>query len=139
MLDAEMRWLGGRFAVLALACVVAACVGAGTVQASNKIQYGIQDDAWLESGPGTLDQRMATFKRLGVPLVRYTLHWNEVARRRPKKPTSPRDRAYRWRRSDRVLGALHRHGLTPVLTVVGTPRWANGGKGPAYAPTKSQD
>ena len=49
--------------------------------------------------PGTLDQRLATFKRLGVPLVRFTLRWNEIARRRPKNPTSPRDRAYDWRRS----------------------------------------
>jgi hypothetical protein len=134
-----MRRLGGRIAVLALVCVVAACAVASSAQASKKIQYGIQDDAWLESGPGTLNQRMATFKRLGVPLVRYTLHWNDVARKRPKNPTSPRDRAYRWRRYDRILGALHRHGLTPVLTVVGTPRWANGGKSPAYAPTKPAD
>ena len=103
------------------------------------IQYGIQDDAWLESGPGTLDQRLATFKRLGVPLVRFTLRWNEIARRRPKNPTSPRDRAYDWRRPDRVLRGLRRHGLTPVLTLVGTPAWANGGRGPMYAPPRPRD
>ena len=50
------------------------------------VQYGIQDDAWLEFGPGKLDQRLATFKRLGVPLVRFTLHWNEIALRRPADP-----------------------------------------------------
>ena len=50
----------------------------------NRIQYGIQDDAWLEFGPGTLEQRVATFDRLGVPLVRFTLHWNQIAMRRPK-------------------------------------------------------
>ena len=81
------------------------------------IQYGIQDDAWLEFGPGTLNQRLATFKRLGVPLVRFTLHWNEIARRRPADPASPRDRAYDWRRPDRVLRGLRRYGLTPVVTL----------------------
>ena len=116
------------FVVLTVLCALSACVAASSAQASTGIQYGIQDDAWLEFGPGTLDQRLATFKRLGVPLVRFTLHWNEVARRRPKDPASPRDRAYDWRRPDRILRGLRRHGLTPVLTLVGTPAWANGGR-----------
>ncbi len=122
-----------------LLLAVAACVAASSVQASSGIRYGIQDDAWLESGPGTLEQRLTKFKRLGVPLVRFTLHWNEIVRRRPKNPTSPRDRAYDWRRPDRVLRGLRRHGLTPVLTLVGTPAWANGGHSPAYAPRRPQD
>jgi hypothetical protein len=126
-----------RLFVLLLA--VAACVVASSVQASRGVRYGIQDDAWLEAGPGTLDQRLATFKRLGVPLVRFTLRWNEIARRRPADPTSPRDRAYDWRRPDRVLLGLRRYGLTPVLTLVGTPAWANGGRLPMYAPPRSRD
>ena len=130
----------GRWVTLfVLLLAVAAGVAASPVQASKEIRYGIQDDAWLESGPGSLDQRLATFKRLGVPLVRFTLRWNDIARRRPANPTSPRDRAYDWRRPDRVLAGLRRHGLTPVLTLVGTPAWANGGRSPAYAPPRPRD
>jgi hypothetical protein len=116
-----------------------ACIAASSAQASSGIRYGIQDDAWLEFGPGRLDQRLATFKRLGVPLVRFTLHWNEIARRRPKRPSSPWDRAYDWRRPDRVLRGLRRHGLIPVLTLVGTPAWANGGRSPKFAPPRPRD
>jgi hypothetical protein len=122
-----------------LVFLVAACVGASSVRASKGVQYGIQDDAWLEFGPGKLDQRLATFKRLGVPVVRFTLRWNEIARRRPKQPTSPRDRAYDWRRPDRVLRGLRRYGLTPVVTLVGTPAWANGGRPPNFAPPRPRD
>ena len=93
----------------------------------------------MEFGPGTLNQRLATFKRLGVPLVRFTLHWNEIALRRPKDPSSPRDPAYDWRRSDRILRGLRRYGLTPVLTLVGTPAWANGGRPPNFAPPRPRD
>ncbi len=118
---------------------VMAGVAARPVQASNGVRYGIQDDAWLEFGPGTLDQRLATFKRLGVPLVRFTLRWNEVAVRRPANPTSSRDPAYDWRRPDRILRGLRRHGLTPVLTVVGTPGWANGRRPANYAPPHPRD
>src|SRR5690242_127888 len=113
---------GMRRVVLLLA--VAACVFASSVQASPGVRYGIQDDAWLEFGPGPLEQRLVTFQRLGVPLVRFTLHWNEIATRRPRHPASPRDRAYDWHGPDRVLRGLRRHGLTPVLTLVGTPAWA---------------
>ena len=118
---------------------VVACVAASPVRASKSVRYGIQDDAWLEFGPGKLNQRLATFKRLGVPFVRFTLHWNEIATRRPKKPGSPRDPAYDWRGADRVLRGLRRYGLTPVLTLVGTPAWANGGRAPSYAPPHPRD
>ena len=60
-----------------LLLALAACVAASSAQASTGVRYGIQDDAWLEFGPGTLNQRLTTFKRLGVPLVRFTLRWNE--------------------------------------------------------------
>jgi hypothetical protein len=135
----SMRRTGCWVTLFVLLLAAAACVAAGSVQASKEIQFGIQDDAWLESGPGTLDQRLTTFKRLGVPLVRFTLRWNDVARRRPKNPTSPRDRAYNWNRPDRVLLGLRRYGLTPVLTIVGTPGWANGRRSPAYAPPRASD
>ncbi|HZO33767.1 MAG TPA: hypothetical protein VFB17_01700, partial [Gaiellaceae bacterium] len=107
--------------------------------ASSAVRFGIQDDAWLEFGPGTLDQRLQTFKRLGVPLVRFTLHWNEIALRRPKHPDSPRDPAYDWRRPDRILRGLRRYGLTPVLTLLGTPGWANSGRPPNFAPPHPRD
>jgi hypothetical protein len=124
---------------LLLLVAVATFVAASSVQASTGIRYGVQDDAWLEFGPKTLNQRLATFKRLGLPVVRFTLHWNEIARRRPNRPSSPRDRAYDWRRPDTVLRGLRRHGLTPVLTLVGTPRWANGGRPPNFAPPHPSD
>jgi hypothetical protein len=134
-----MTTIAGRTTLCVLLLAVAGSVAASPGRASTGIRYGIQDDAWLEFGPGTLDQRLTTFARLGVPVVRFTLRWNAIARRRPKHPTSPRDRAYDWRRSDRVLRGLRRHGLTPVLTLVGTPGWANGRRAPNFAPPHPRD
>jgi hypothetical protein len=134
-----MRMGTGRTTLFVLLVALAACVAASSVRASSGVRYGIQDDAWLEFGPGTLNQRLTTFKRLGVPIVRFTLRWNEVARRRPANPASPRDRAYDWRRPDRVLRGLRRYGLTPVLTLVGTPVWANGGRSANFAPPHPRD
>ena len=133
-----MRTTRGQVSLLVVLFAVAACVAASSVEASRGVRYGIQDDAWLEFGPGTLDQRLATFERLGVPLVRFTLHWNEIALRRPADPASPRDPAYDWRRPDRILRGLRGYGLTPVLTLVGTPAWANG-RAPNFAPPRPRD
>ena len=105
-----MGTIGARVAFFVALLAVAACAAASCAPASPDIHYGIQDDAWLQYGPGTLNQRLATFKRLGVPLVRFTLHWNQIATRRPKHPASPRDHAYDWRQSDRVLRGLRRFG-----------------------------
>jgi hypothetical protein len=129
----------GRLLLLALLLAVSAGAFATPGHAASGIKYGIQDDAWLEFGQGTLNQRLATFKRLGVPLVRFTVHWNVVAKRRPADPASPRDRAYDWRRPDRLLRGLRRYGLTPVVTLLGTPAWANGGRGPNFAPPRPRD
>jgi hypothetical protein len=134
-----MRTTGVGLGLLFVLVAAGALVAASPAPASRGVRYGIEDDAWLESGPGTLDQRLATFKGLGVPLVRYTIHWNQVAPERPKHPASPRDRAYRWGSSDRVLRGLRRYGLTPVLTLVGTPAWANGGRAPNFAPPRRED
>ena len=41
--------------------------------AATGVRFGIQDDAWLEHGPGTLSGRVATLDRLGLDVVRVTL------------------------------------------------------------------
>src|SRR4051794_22234732 len=99
--ERRMRMTGGRLMLLVALAAALACTAASSVQASKSVRFGIQDDAWLEFGPGKLDQRLSTFKTLGVPLVRFTIRWNEIAARRPRDPASPRDPAYDWRRPDR--------------------------------------
>jgi hypothetical protein len=110
-----------------------------SASASPGVQFGIQDDAWLLGGPGTFNSRLRFLQRLGVDLVRVNVRWNDIALRRPARPTKHTDRAYRWDPADALLNGLHIHGITPVVTLVGSPRWANGGRAPNWAPTKAGD
>src|SRR5262249_53986963 len=48
---------------------------------------------------------------------------------------SDEDPAYDWTTDDAIVDGLRAHGIGVVLGFVGTPRWANGGRGPNYAPT----
>ncbi|HWQ23376.1 MAG TPA: hypothetical protein VNK94_04655, partial [Gaiellaceae bacterium] len=98
--------------------------------ASPRLLFGIQDDAWLDHGPGTLSSRVARLERLGVDVVRVTLDWHRIERARGD---------YDWSRPDRLLRALHRQGIEPVVTLWGTPSWANGELGPNVAPFDGRD
>jgi hypothetical protein len=111
--------------VIALAALAAAAVPA-QADASPFVRYGIQDDAWLEYGPGTLDARVGELRELGTDVVRVTLNWRQI---------EPRKGADSWARSDAVLRSLHAHGIAPLVTLYGTPRWANGGRSENWAPT----
>jgi polysaccharide biosynthesis protein PslG len=112
-------------AALVSVCAFAAFAvfSAEKAAAAPEVQFGIQDDAWLEFGPGTLKERVAELDRLGLDVVRVTLQWHRIE-------SSPG--RYDWRRSDRLLRALRASGLDPVVTLWGTPEWA--GDGPPNAP-----
>jgi hypothetical protein len=122
-------------AVLALLTALAALgTSAPPAAAAPGIDYGLTDDAWLAHGPGSVDDRVATLERLGVGVVRFTLHWDEIAATAPTTPNDPQDPAYDWSASSEVLDALHAAGLDVVLQLVGSPSWANGGRPPNYLP-----
>ena len=100
-----------------------------TASASTGIRYGIQDDAWLLHGPGELDARLDTLESLGADLVRFNLRWDTVEAVKGK---------HDWTGPDTVLEGLHERGIPAVVAIVGTPRWANGGRGPNYAPASAR-
>jgi hypothetical protein len=111
-----------RLLILAL---VALAVSAGSAQASTSAQYGVQDDAWLMYGAGTLDQRVSTLQTLGVKIVRLSIRWDQV---------EPKKGALDWGQYGAVLDALHAAKIPAVVTIWGSPKWANGGKSANHLP-----
>jgi hypothetical protein len=123
--------------LIAACATLALAAAAAPAPASNRIEFGIQDDAWLRDGTASmpsLEGRLRVLDRLGPDVVRYTLRWDEIATERPEHPADPNDPAYDWSWSDAVLGGLHAHGIDILLTVWATPRWANGGHPPSWPP-----
>jgi hypothetical protein len=125
-----MRRLLTAAALVAIATLLLAAQASATPTA----RMGIQDDAWLRWGPGTLDSRLATLDELGVKTVRFTLLWSDVAKRKPSRPLDPNDPAYDWSAFDPILEGLRAHGITPLVTLYGSPSWANGGRAPNWLP-----
>jgi Glycosyl hydrolase catalytic core len=126
-------------ALLASLCAVASGLAlAAPADASRFVRFGVQDDSWLKTGPG-LEERLERLDRLGVDVVRFTLHWNDIAEERPEEARSADDPAYEWGRSAEVLEGLQDHGIAALVTLYGTPEWANGGRTPNWAPTRGAD
>jgi hypothetical protein len=124
-----------------LACLGAVAlvyaVAPATATSAPGTAYGLTDDAWLASGPGTVENRVATLDGLGVQVVRFTVRWDEVAPTEPTVPTDPDDPAYDWSTPSSVLDALHAKGIDVVLQLNGAPSWSNGGKPSNCLPTSA--
>jgi beta-glucosidase/6-phospho-beta-glucosidase/beta-galactosidase len=102
----------GAVVLAALALFIAA-----PAQASHGAAFGVQDDAWLMYGPGTLSERLTTLQNLGVGVVRFTLRWDKVAAQKPASPRSETD--YEWGPYGDVLDALHGQGIRVLVTLYG--------------------
>jgi hypothetical protein len=130
-----MRRLG-----VVLAVVATALLAASAADASRFMRVGIYDHA--QTMYGNVPQVFATFKQLHVQEIRVNLYWGGpqgVATRRPANATNPNDPAYDWSLYDRTVNYAAQDGVHVLLSIYGTPSWANGGKGLNVAPTRATD
>jgi len=128
--SAETRSLHKALAIAAAAFVVAASALASDASASQYLKVGIFDDAQVLYG--TPEETFPLLKSTGSSLVRTNLWWAgpgfSVAKRRPAHPRNPADPAYDWSTYDRTVTIAYNNGMQAVFSILGTPRWANGGQ-----------
>jgi hypothetical protein len=80
------------------------------------------------------------YKDLGVDVFQTQLQWSAVAPTRPANPRDPGDPAYRWPDDiDYAISEARRYKMRVLLMPIFAPRWANGDKGPAWAPKDPKD
>src|SRR4051812_5135204 len=72
-------------------------------------------------------------------VVRTVVRWYDVAPGRPAAAADSGDPAYDFRDVDESVRNAQLRGLEVLLTVWGTPPWANGGKGANVPPTSARD
>jgi hypothetical protein len=123
-----------------IAAVAATALTAATANASRFMRVGIYDEAQTLYGP--IQQTMPVLKQLHVQELRVNLYWGgkyAVARRRPAHATNPGDPAYDWTLYDRLDRYAEQYGIHLLLSIYGTPGWANHGAGTNHAPTNPND
>src|SRR5439155_410847 len=88
------------------------------------------------------DDRMITLDRaqsVNAQIVRTTVYWSKIAPRRPATARNPNDAAYSFGDLDELVRNAELRGMQMMLTIWGTPGWANGGKGQNFAPRNYTD
>src|SRR5262245_46931883 len=72
-------------------------------------------------------------------IMRLLVQWNLAAKTRPTSATDPFDPAYELDDVDEAIRAAQQNDQEVVITITGTPRWANGGKTQNVMPKRVSD
>ena len=85
--------------------------------------------------PDVLGQARAA----NATIVRTLVDWSKTAPTRPANAANSFDPAYRFSDIDELVRNAQQRGLEVVITIWGTPKWANGGKTPNNVPRNVND
>ena len=102
------------------------------------MHVGFHDDPnfrYEERRAEMLDQARDT----NATIVRTLVTWANVAPTRPANAADPFDPAYRFNDLDELVRNTQERDMEVLITIWGTPKWANGGKTPNFMPTKLSD
>ena len=125
-------------AAVAGAGSIAAARADGPTRAPERLWLGFQDDSsfrWSARRDAMLDRAMRT----GATIFRSNVYWSQIAPARPRNARDPFDPAYKFDDLDQLARAAQLRGISLLLTIWGTPTWANSGKGQNHAPTRVAD
>jgi hypothetical protein len=123
-------------AVLALAAGAAVVTPAGL--AAERMWIGFHDDPsfrWVSDR----ESRIRSASSQGATVMRLLVQWNQTATRRPARASDPFDPAYNFDDLDDTIRTAQKADMEVILTLSGTPRWANGGRNPNVMPKRVAD
>jgi hypothetical protein len=99
---------------------------------------GFYDDPSFRWSPDR-EQNLAAAAATGATIIHTTANWALMAPTRPANPANGDDPAYRLADLDELVEKAGLYGLRVMIDITSTPKWANGGKTPNYAPLHPAD
>ena len=127
-----------RLVQFLLAATAASLLVPAFAAAAPRMFVGFHDDPnfrYEENRHAVLDQA----RDANTTIVRTLVTWANIAPTRPSTPSDPFDPDYRFDDLDELVRNTQRRGMEVLITIWGTPKWANGGKTPNYLPRKLSD
>jgi Cellulase (glycosyl hydrolase family 5) len=103
-----------------------------------RLLVGFQDDVslrWADDRADVLDRARET----GAAVIRTIVAWEQTAPQRPADPADPFEESYRLDDVDDLARGAQERGIELLISIWGTPGWANGGQGPNRPPTDARD
>ncbi len=127
-----------RFAQFLVAAASVLLLVPAVAAAAPRMYVGFHDDPsfrWDDQRLTMLDSA----KDANANIVRSLVTWANVAPTRPANAANPFDPAYKLNDLDELIRNAQARDMEVLLTIWGTPKWANGGKTPNFLPTKLAD
>jgi hypothetical protein len=124
------------FVVLVMSALVTFATPAAG--AADRMWIGFHDDPsfrWVNDRSARIERSA----RDGSSIIRLLVQWNLTATRRPANPSNPFDPAYNFDDIDEATRLAQQSDQEVMLTISGTPRWANGGARPNVMPRRISD
>jgi hypothetical protein len=116
----------------------AALLSPALASASPRMHVGFHDDPnfrYEERRADMLDQARSA----NATIVRTLVTWSIIAPTRPANAANPFDPAYRFNDLDELVRNTQARDMEVLITIWGTPKWANGGKTPNFMPSRLSD
>jgi hypothetical protein len=125
-----------RFALLVALSLLA--VPAATVKAAPRMPVGFFDDpSFRWSTEAAANMKAASNAHASI--IHVLADWSQIAPQKPKNPLDGSDPAYELSDVDALVRTAPKYGLQVLITISGTPKWANGGQTPNHPPTHLSD
>jgi hypothetical protein len=123
---------------LALVLFALAALAAPGALAAQRMWVGFHDDPSFRWVPDRTT-RIDAAAQQGASIMRLLVQWNLAAPQRPTNASDPFDPTYRLDDVDEAVRNAQDADMEVMLTISGTPSWANGGKTPNVMPSQLSD
>jgi len=127
-----------RFIVITAVFCVALGAAVSPAAAAPRMWIGLLDDQTFRWAPDRTSGWNEA-KHAHVSVVRTVVRWDQIARWRPANRLNPFDPAYNFKDLDDFVIHAQQRGIEVLLTLWGTPAWANGGAGANVPPADVSD
>ena len=124
-----------RSLVVTMLLALAAVSGAS---AADRMWMGFHDDPVFRWNDGRMDELDKAVTEHAT-IIRTLVTWASVAPTKPASAADPFDPAYKLDDVDELVRNAQARGMEVLITIWGTPKWANGDKTPNVLPTNVND
>ena len=122
-----------------IVAVLVAAVLAPVAASADRMWVGFHDDPVLRFDADRQSEMSIATTTNRASIVRTLVTWADVAPTKPTNAADPFDPAYRLDDLDELVRNAQLRDSEVLMTLWGTPKWANGGKGRNYLPTSMAD
>jgi hypothetical protein len=118
-----------------IAAILVAAVLAPVAASADRMWVGFHDDPVLRFDPNRQSEMDTATSTNNASILRTLVTWADVAPTKPANAANPFDPAYRFDDLDEFVRNAQLRDTEVLITLWGTPKWANGNKGRNYLPT----